>query len=291
MKVKIACLLCFVAYGSVSAQNPAGDSPLAILKAEYEEHHNFKDREGKPKEETKKWMLQLASGMSYFYDPREFYIDSLKNDPNGATVYWGAWKDGLDEFTRTGADVFKILEEKGLKGGSSYKCLKNFGEEKMTVWDSNMGDHCRYYVPMDDLHWEIADSTKTVMGYECQMAKADYHGRKWTAWFSMDVPVTDGPWQLYGLPGLIMEAASVDGDYSFVIKGLQKCNEPIKDPYERKNTYVGKRKKFLKQKDYNRRHRGEFVAAMTGGNVNLNNIDYKGTDDYLETDYHDDLEK
>ncbi len=23
----------------------------------------------------------------------------------------------------------------------------------------------------------------------------------------------------------------------------------------------------------------------------LNNIDYKGSDDYLETDYHDDLEK
>lgn len=54
---------------------------------------------------------------------------------------------------------------------------------------------------------EIADSTKNILGYDCVMATAHYHGRDWTAWFTPDIPLPEGPWKLTGLPGLILEAS------------------------------------------------------------------------------------
>lgn len=278
-------LLLYMLLGSVAVAVIA-DNTNAKLKAEYEAVHSYIKSSGNPTEEIRKWILQMAQGKSYYYNAQTFYIDSLKHDPNGKAMLDAAFSDALNEFTQTGADAFKIMEDKGLMPQGNYKCLKNFEEEKMTVWDSNMGDHFRYPVPMDDLVWEMCDSTKVILNYKCQMAVADYHGRRWTAWFAPDVPVQDGPWQLYGLPGLIMEANSVDGEYRFLIKGLQQCDSPLKDPYERENIFIGKRKNFLKQKDYTRRNRSAHIAAMTNGAVKVN-ADYTGTDDFLETDYHE----
>lgn len=102
------------------------------------------------------------------------------------------------------------MKEKGLLPESQYKCRKNFSENSITVWDSSSADRYQYYVDMNDLAWELNDSTATVFEYECNLATADYHGRKWKAWFALDVPVQDGPWQLCGLPGLIMKAETDD---------------------------------------------------------------------------------
>lgn len=140
---------------------------------------------------------------------------------------------------------------------------------------------------MNDLEWEICNSTITVLDYECNLATADYHGRKWHVWFAPDVPVQDGPWQLCGLPGLIMKAETDDGEYGFVITGLQKCHEPFKPILiQEDQLYKTKRKSFLKMKNYSRRNRSAQISAMTGGKVTVN-ADYKGKDDYIETDYHE----
>lgn len=68
--------------------------------------------------------------------------------------------------------------------------------------------------------WEIGDSTKTISGYECVEAIADYRGRRWIAWFAPEIPIQDGPWKLCGLPGLILEAHDANNDYVFEANGL-----------------------------------------------------------------------
>lgn len=267
----------------------ADNQKNALLKAEYESmSKTLNTKTGDTVTHTGKYVLQIAPTSSYYYDPQTYYIDSLENDPDGKRMLREADEAALQKSKNTGGDWFKLRDEMGISRKGRYKCLKDFSTGKITAWDANMGDRYRYEVDMDDLKWELGDSTKNVLGYDCQLARADYHGRKWIAWFTPELGVTDGPWQLCGLPGLIMEAVTADGEYGFTIKGLQQCDEPLKDPYEEKDKiFVTKRIAVLRAKDYSRRNRAAQISAMTGGAVKLKPTVYKENIDFIETDYHE----
>lgn len=267
----------------------AEERPTAAIKVEYVMSSvGHSGAAGEEKVRTDIFILQLAATASYYYNPQTFFVDSLQNDPTGSAMLAQISNDAWKEFAATGKDPFDYKRDKGVMRGPSYRCLKNYGDRTITVWDSNMGDRYRYDIEMDDTEWELCDSTKNVLGYECSLASGTYHGRQWNVWFTPDIPVSDGPWQLHGLPGLIMEATSADGDYSFSATGLQACDEPLKDPFENDKFFKTKRISFLRMKDYSRRNRGSQVSAMTRGEVRLKeNADYKGKDDFLETDYHE----
>lgn len=64
--------------------------------------------------------------------------------------------------------------------------------------------------------------TDTVLGYLCQKAEAEFRGRKWYAWFSMEIPYNFGPWKLGGLPGMILKAEDSEKLFSWVAVGLQQ---------------------------------------------------------------------
>jgi GLPGLI family protein len=56
------------------------------------------------------------------------------------------------------------------------------------------------------ISWQISEETKTIKDMVLQKAECDFRGRHYTAWFNPKIPVSDGPWKLRGLPGLIIEA-------------------------------------------------------------------------------------
>ena len=261
----------------------AEDRPLATLKAEYKAISHELNNEGDTMQNINKFILQIAPEKSYFYNTQTYYVDSMENDPQGRILYEEALKASISK----GKEMFKFLSQQGFMPESRYRCLKDFNNNNMRIWDSNMGSKYRYDIDMADLIWELGDSIKTVVGYECQNAYADYHGRKWEVWFAPDIPIKDGPWQLFGLPGLIMEATTDDGLYSFEIIGIQECNEPFKPTFEDERYFITKRKSFLKQKDYSRKNRAAMVNAMTNGKVNLSNSinSSENNIDFIETDY------
>lgn len=266
----------------------AEERPVAFMKAQYKEwHKGYNNKKGKPYFSEHKYILQIGNGVSYFYDPQTFYVDSLENDPTGKAIRDQAMSDALNEYITSGADAFAIMREKGLMAESRYKNQKDFSTGIITIWNSNGGDKYQYDVDISDLAWELCDSTTEVLNYVCNLASADYHGRKWKAWFASEIPVQDGPWQLCGLPGLIMKAETEDGEYGFEITGLQECDEQFKPLLINPDKlFKTKRKSYLKMCDYGRRNRSAQLRAMTGGKVNVN-ADYTGTDDYIETDYHE----
>lgn len=76
---------------------------------------------------------------------------------------------------------------------------------------------------MPNVDWELCpDSTTTILGYQCHMAKASVLGREWSAWFADELPMDNGPWLLRGLPGLILRAYTADGLFSFDATGIEK---------------------------------------------------------------------
>ena len=160
------------------------------------------------------------------------------------------------------------------------------------VWDMVYYEYRKYSEPIEERCWTIKDdSTKNVLGYECIMATANYHGRYWTVWFTPEIPVDAGPWKLLGLPGLILEAADSTGHHHFTANGIQSVNmniPPVYEPYSYEKT---SRKKFLELC----RFRYDNVQGMSdlhfGGNgprLTPEKIAYeKGKEGYdlLETDY------
>ncbi len=64
----------------------------------------------------------------------------------------------------------------------------------------------KYFIIEDSLSifdWQIFEDTKDILGYACQLAKTNFRGRTYKAWFTSDLPV-GGPWKYDGLPGMIL---------------------------------------------------------------------------------------
>ena len=78
----------------------------------------------------------------------------------------------------------------------------------------------KYEEPLDTPRWEITDSVMVIDGINCVKATADYRGREWTAWFAPEIPFNEGPWKLWGLPGLIVRAYDSKGHYRFEAKSI-----------------------------------------------------------------------
>ena len=97
-----------------------------------------------------------------------------------------------------------------------------------------------YEEDVPELEWEITGEHGTVASFDCQKAKCDFRGRRWEAWFTTEIPFSEGPWKLRGLPGLILYARDTTGQYSF--EAVSVTDEPV--PFydyiyenEKKTTY------------------------------------------------------
>ena len=97
-----------------------------------------------------------------------------------------------------------------------------------------------YEEDVPELEWEITGEHGTVASFDCQKAECDFRGRRWEAWFTTEIPFSEGPWKLRGLPGLILYARDTTGQYSF--EAVSVTDEPV--PFydyiyenEKKTTY------------------------------------------------------
>lgn len=100
--------------------------------------------------------------------------------------------------------IFYPSQEKAIE-------LASFGGDSFLI-DS------KFEVPI----WEIHDESKDIGGYNCQKATTDFKGRKYTAWFTTDLPFSSGPWKLQGLPGLILTATDSREEVKFEYAGFDK---------------------------------------------------------------------
>lgn len=74
--------------------------------------------------------------------------------------------------------------------------------------------------------WRITSDTMMVGGYICHKAIANFYGRNWVAWYTNQLSINDGPWFLWGLPGLILYAYDSNGYFKFMFKETMLLNKP-----------------------------------------------------------------
>ena len=93
--------------------------------------------------------------------------------------------------------------------GNLDKIYRNLEQGKFTTYSTVFGSH---YLITEDItipEWTMyEDSTITVLGMECKKATTNFRGRYWEVWYTEEIPISQGPWKLCGLPGMILKANS-----------------------------------------------------------------------------------
>ncbi|HWB94648.1 MAG TPA: GLPGLI family protein [Puia sp.] len=77
--------------------------------------------------------------------------------------------------------------------------------------------------PLPVINWQISADTASFGSLLCQKATAHFKGRDYIAWFCPDLPLHVGPWELNGLPGVIVEAYDVKKEVQFLFDGVEKA--------------------------------------------------------------------
>lgn len=72
------------------------------------------------------------------------------------------------------------------------------------------------------LNWKLGKEKKVVNGLTCHKANIELYGRKWTAWYSVEIPVSFGPYKFYGLPGLIVSIYDDTETHRFDLEAIGK---------------------------------------------------------------------
>lgn len=95
-----------------------------------------------------------------------------------------------------------------------YFISKSIPDLKVYYYERAAGKQI-YYQEDRPVQWEVTNVVEKQNGYSAQKAVTEFGGRVWTAWFTKDIPVSDGPYKFSGLPGLIVKLEDDKGDYKF----------------------------------------------------------------------------
>ncbi len=274
MKYIFLCLLFLVTSNEIWAQIIEDKEPT-ILEVHY----------------IKTWVADTLENRSYT-DPMTLRVGKTSAMFYPTKMMWA------DSLLQTDYALYeKLHREMNPLGQSEYKPLggmereylfRNINDGETMIYRVIAGEHYSYTEPTEMPVWQILSETKEVLGYSCQLASCDFRGRRWYAWFSTDIPINEGPWKLFGLPGLVLEAWDSKKHYAYKAVGLYTKNlQPVGirlyisgKPYRLKS-----RQEFLK-KMYKEYIQGDFAFKMSALHGNgTQSVPSKAQYDLQEREY------
>lgn len=235
-------LFCFVL--SLPAQE-------IVDHAQYRAVYNFSyktkpDQTGFAK--TDLMYLDIGQKVTKFYSRYEQIRDSIVS---------AGLKSGLST-----AEISKTM--KGLKKGSNAAYYQYFQLQKTTVVPVYLSFGFIYDEEQQSPKWEIHQDKILIYDYHCTKASANYLGRKWIVYYTSEIPFNQGPWKLWGLPGLIVQAQDSEHIFEFKLDGFEliKTPTPIIFTYTRNNG--AEYKKITKQEavTYEKKFYNDFFSSI-----------------------------
>ncbi len=257
---------------------------VAQERADIEVSYNAHSFYANGRERDQNYHLLANSQYSKYYSPKSEQIDSITSTPEGQANYKKTQLAAMEAMISQGVIDMNKLPRKT----ENIYVIKSSANSTSTVYDMLSDEPVFYTEPFNEIYWEIGDSTKNILGYECVEATTNYHGRKWTAWFTTEIPIPDGPWKFRGLPGLILEV-SVPSGLGFYADGIIMTDKPIGEIYGIEKYEQSDRKEILRTK--------RAIADNPQGALAAKGVIVRVTDpaniskpdekfDFLETDYH-----
>ncbi|WP_100076035.1 GLPGLI family protein [Chryseobacterium camelliae] len=205
------------------------------------------DASNKSDVKTENAYLDISQDKSVFYSENRIKRDSIMQ----AT------------FRSGGARGFNREQMEGLRSNINYSIEKDKKTQKMTFKD-RIGRDVYTYEEDRPVTWKIFSETTKIGDYKVQKAEADFGGRKWTAWFTTDLPYQDGPYKFEGLPGLIVKVEDDKGEYSFdLMKNYKIADFPAMNQFG--NTIKVKRADYIKQQKKFQEDPMSFMTQGGGG--------------------------
>ncbi len=193
-------------FALVSAQDK--DSKETANRFFYE--LTFKPKSDSAKLEKVMTVLDIVKDRSVYRDYTMLAQDSIMKVQIEAMQKSGVFKD-MSKSIRMPKFSEKVVK--------TYPDMKIQYIERIASGFSPMGIA---YTETPKFDWKISNEKEKIGAYNAQKATAEFGGRKWTAWFTTELPFQDGPYKFSGLPGLIVKIEDDAKNYSWVLQGNRK---------------------------------------------------------------------
>lgn len=187
---------------------------------------------------NEEFILYINGSKSVFESKRKLAVDSVYNtlnDANFSQISFNQMASTLKRMQQPDFNyiIYKDLSTKKILFTDQIEPLKRYAYEEL--------------IPV----WTINSATKTIGEYTCQQAVTSFRERIFTAWFTKQISIPDGPYEFSGLPGLVVEVSDSKNDYNFRLTNIKQLPVSI-DMVPSKKTTVTTREQFRKSvNDYN----------------------------------------
>ncbi len=184
--------------------------------------HEFRPDSTSKTVETELMYLDIGKNGSHYYSRCTFESDSLAVQSIEKQL-----ADGVTQLT---------ISKSRTPGEVGYEVDKTYPDYRTSLI-CTIGDTAYSVLEDRRIEWKILPDKKTINTFQAQKATTNFAGRKWTAWFTSDLPLRDGPYKFSGLPGLIVQIYDQTGSHKITMKGKKEVPE----------FYTDKRKRYTRE--------------------------------------------
>ena len=167
-------------------------------------------------------ILQIGQKLSKFYSLKSWQLDSLASQPNSEQEILKRKMKALSTPSKGLTQYEQMWQSTFPSYGQRYVIYKNYPEDNIMVQDAMEQKYFLYNDTLNNQLWQLEEETQTILGYHCQKAVCNWRGRDYTAWYTEEIPMSDGPYKFCGLPGLIVQVYDKDHEYEWILKGIQR---------------------------------------------------------------------
>ncbi|AZI23463.1 GLPGLI family protein [Chryseobacterium taklimakanense] len=227
--------------------------PLATYSQKLQVIYEFsyiKDTINKNNRSLELMALEIQNTKSVFYSYNQFKNDSIYAITKDFSKYEG--------------------------GHIKHQIKKDLYNKEMVVVD-RIGTVDYVFKDHELQNWKIEQQYKKILDYNVQLATTTYRGRNWIAWFTTEIPINDGPFKFFNLPGLILELEDDNNFFNYKVSAIHKnfvsrSNIPSATLIEKQ--ILTTRKQYLKEIERNKLDPAkDFKKAIYNNEIFLNGKD------------------